>query len=201
VNGRAFVNNASLGLYAVIVRSPDYRDNKLDTTLATIPKVLAPGTNAFDLRFRGSDGRERRAAHVIQVSNNPYRTGLVALGSRARLDTGRLGLITLEVESDGEAARFLSALAAGHPERFPGFDAWSAATFEVSSGGPIDVALDGELLAIDPPMRFATRPGVLRVRLPPDAIGSSPAARALGARTASVALWRTALGRPTGVVP
>ena len=42
VNGRVFVNNVSLGVYAAIVRSPEYRDAKLDTTLSTLPTVLGP---------------------------------------------------------------------------------------------------------------------------------------------------------------
>jgi hypothetical protein len=42
VNGHVFVNNVSLGLYAAIVRSPEYRDAKVDTTLATLPQVLGP---------------------------------------------------------------------------------------------------------------------------------------------------------------
>ena len=56
VNGYVFVNNVSLGLYAAIVRSPEYRDAKVDTTLATLPKVLGPNTEPFDLRFTGPDG-------------------------------------------------------------------------------------------------------------------------------------------------
>jgi diacylglycerol kinase family enzyme len=195
VNGRVFVNNASLGLYAVIVRSPEYRDNKVDTTLATLPTVFAPGTDSFDLRYRGPSGEEHRGAHVIQVSNNAYRTGLAAAGSRPRLDDGLLGVIALEVRSDGDVARFLSALATGHPERFRGFAAWSTPAFEVDSGDRVDVGLDGEMLAMEPPLRFAIRPDALRVRLPPHAIGASPGARALDPRGAARSLWRVALGR------
>ena len=42
VNGKVFVNNVSLGLYAAIVRSPEYRDAKVDTTLATLPRSSGP---------------------------------------------------------------------------------------------------------------------------------------------------------------
>jgi diacylglycerol kinase family enzyme len=201
VNDRVFVNNVSLGLYAAIVRSPDYRDNKVDTTLATLPKVLAPGTKPFDLLFSGPDGEEHRGAHVVQISNNPYGGTLLAMGSRPRLDTGLLGVITLAIESDRQAAGFLSALATGHPERFEGFAAWSTPAFEVRSDGPVDVGLDGEILAMDAPLRFKVRPGVLRVRLPRGAIGYSPAARVLDLRTAARSLWRTALGKPTSILP
>jgi diacylglycerol kinase family enzyme len=196
VNGRVFVNNVSLGLYAAIVRSPAYRDSKVDTTLATIPEALAPGAAPFDLRYRGPDGAERQGAHLIQVSNNPYGSTLATMGSRPRLDTGRLGIVALRIDDDRAAAAFLAALGAGHPERFRGLVAWASPTFEVSSGAPIDVGLDGETLEMDPPLSFSIRPDPLRVRLPPHAIGYSPAARAMGLRSEMTNLWRTATGRP-----
>jgi len=37
VNGRTFVNNASLGLYAKIVQSPEYRDAKQETAAQMLP--------------------------------------------------------------------------------------------------------------------------------------------------------------------
>ena len=78
VNGKVFVNDVSLGLYAAIVRSPEYRDAKVDTTLATLPRVLGPNTKPFDLRFDAPDGHHD-GAHVIQVSNNPYGDTVAAL--------------------------------------------------------------------------------------------------------------------------
>ena len=54
VNGRIFVNNVSLGLYAAIVRSPAYRDAKVDTTLATLPRCSPPIPNRSTC---GSPGR------------------------------------------------------------------------------------------------------------------------------------------------
>jgi hypothetical protein len=45
VNGRVFVTNVSLGLYAAIVRSPEYRDAKVDTTLSALPSALGPGSS------------------------------------------------------------------------------------------------------------------------------------------------------------
>ena len=40
------------------------------------------------------------------------------------------------------------------------------ADFEVRSTAPVPVGLDGEALILDPPLRFASLPGALRVRLP-----------------------------------
>jgi diacylglycerol kinase family enzyme len=197
VNGHVFVNNVSLGLYAAIVRSPEYRDAKVDTTMSTLPKVLGPNTEPFDLRFTGPDGREHRGAHVIQISNNPYGTTAGGAGSRPRLDTGRLGVISLVIGAKGGSAAFLAASALSHPERYDGFDSWSTPSFEVTSGGPIDVGLDGETQVMDPPLRFSIRPDPVRVRLPRHALGYSPAALSIGWRQGIRELWGIVLGRPS----
>ena len=195
VNGHVFVNNVSLGLYAAIVRSPEYRDAKVDTTLATLPRVLGPDGQPFDLRFTGPDGTVHDGAHVIQISNNPYSETVAGRGSRPELDTRRLGIISLVIGPAGGAAAFLAALATGHPERFGGYHAWSAPTFEVTSDGLIDVGLDGETQVLDPPLRFSIRPEQVRVRLPRHAPGYSPAARSLGWRENLRELWGIVLGR------
>ncbi len=195
LNGHVFVNNVSLGLYASIVQSPEYRDNKRDTTLATLPQVLGPDSEPFDLRFTGPDGVEHRGAHVIQVSNNPYGETMAARTGRPRLDTHQLGVVSLVLDTGGAAAAFLAALATGHPERFEGFDQWSCPTFTVASDGPVEIGLDGEAMTMDPPLEFTIRPVPVRVRLPQHAFGYSPAARSLGWRGSAAGLWGVLLGR------
>ena len=199
VNGHVFVNNVSVGLYAAIVRSPEYRDAKVDTTLATLPTVLGPQTEPFDLRFIGPDGVEHRGAHVIQVSNNPYGATAGALGSRPRLDTGRLGVVALVLAKPGGAAAFLAALATGHPDRYEGLTSWATPTFEITSGAPIEMGLDGETEVMESPLRFSIRSSPVRVRLPKHAIGYSPAARSLGWKESWKRLWAVALGHPTPI--
>jgi diacylglycerol kinase family enzyme len=195
VNGHVFVNNVSLGLYAAIVRSPAYRDAKADTTLATLPQVLGPDTEPFDLRFAGPDGEEHRGAHVIQISNNPYGATAGALGSRPRLDTHTLGVIALVLTKQAGAGSFLAALATGHPDRFKGLTSWATPTFEVTSDEPIEIGLDGETEVMDSPLRFSIRPTPVRVRLPKHAIGYSPAARSIGWKESLRRLWDVVLGR------
>ena len=133
---------------------------------------------------------------MIQISNNPYGTTAGGLTSRPRMDTERLGIITLVLAEKGRggAAAFLAALATGHPDRFEGLTSWTAPTFEVTSGAPIEIGLDGETEVMDAPLRFSIRPSPVRVRLPKHAIGYSPAARSLGWRDASRQLWGVVLG-------
>jgi hypothetical protein len=65
----------------------------------------------------------------------------------------------------------------------------------VRSGGPLEIGLDGEALVLDPPLRFGSLPGALRVRLP-RSVGLPPAARAAALSSDNLgALLRVATGR------
>ena len=72
VNGRVFLNNASLGIYGEAVRSPSYRDAKLRTLLQTAGEVVGPNTAATALRLIDDLDREHRNFALVLVSNNPY---------------------------------------------------------------------------------------------------------------------------------
>ncbi len=195
VNGRIFVNNASLGLYAEIVASDSYRDAKLRTTLDALPDLLGDNADALDLHFVDDLGEVHHTADVVLVSNNPYvLDSLGGVGTRARMDTGELGVVSLTITSATDARRFLALETAGQVRRFPGWQEWSTPRFEITSGGPVQVGLDGEALSMDAPVVFEILPAALTVLLPPQAPGRSPAARKMSANTPQE-LWNLALGR------
>jgi diacylglycerol kinase family enzyme len=178
VNGRTFVNNASLGLYAEVVQSPQYRDAKLKTAAAILPDLIGPDATPLDLRYTGPDGQEHQTAHLILVSNNPYQLAHAGgRGTRAQIDGGVLGIVALMIANADEARRFVALEAAGQVGLFPGWVEWSAPRFEVASGTRLQLGVDGEALVMDSPLVFASRPGALRVRLPRHALQVSPAAR------------------------
>jgi diacylglycerol kinase family enzyme len=195
VNGRVFVNNASMGLYAEIVASEAYRDAKLQTALDTLPDLLGADTGSANLRFVDGEGNVRDRADVVLVSNNPYvLDSLGGVGTRERMDTGTLGMVAVTVRSAVEARRFLALEAAGKVSRFAGWQQWAAPRFRVDSEGPVPIGVDGEALTMDPPIVFEIHPAALTVLLPPDAPGRSPAARRVTRNTARE-LWQVALGR------
>ena len=203
VGGRVFVNNATLGLYAKIVQSPAYRNRKMGTALELLPELLGPHAAPFDLRFVGPDGSEHHSAHLILVSNNRYELGHPeGFGSRRRLDTGTLGIVAARLESPGEAARSARLRSSGRIRRPAGWAEWTDTSFEVRAGAPVEVGVDGEAVLLDPPIRFRILPGVLRVRIPPQAPGYSPAAAVPTPGWATLtALWQTATGRPVAIEP
>jgi diacylglycerol kinase family enzyme len=162
VNGRVFVNNVSLGVYAEAVQSDGYRDAKLRTIADTVPMVLGPDGHALDLRWTGADGLEHGTGAVVLVSNDPYRLGRVlASGTRPRLDAGVLGITVAASAAESNERRV---------------EAWSAATFEIRSNGPLAAGIDGEAATLDPPLRFRSRPQALRVLIAPQHPGASPSA-------------------------
>ena len=73
---------------------------------------------------------------------------------------------------------------------------WSEESFEVACETPVPAGIDGEAVVLDPPLRFETIPGALRVRIAPHHPGASPSAlMPESAREAIVALFRVAFGR------
>ena len=196
VNDRVFVNNASLGVYAKVVQSDAYRDAKLETWTGMLPDLLGPDAEPIDLEFTVPDGSRCDDAPLVLVSNNPYRVASFAgAGTRARIDTGLLGVLAARVRSAADVSKLVALELVGQAGRFPGLLAWLTKEFEVRSTGPVEVGLDGEALVLDPPLRFASLPGALRVRLP-SGVGLPPAARAAALTVDNLgALLRVAAGR------
>ena len=197
VNSRIFVNNVSLGVYAEIVQSDAYRDDKLGTMEQMLPELLGPRAETFDLRFIGPGGIEQRSAQMLLVSNNPYVLDrLAGAGSRPRLDSGLLGIVAVQIAGATQAAELVSLDALGQVRRFGGWSEWTADEFEVGSASGVAIGIDGEAVVLEPPLRFTISPSALRVRLPPTAPGLSPAALDPGISGSSLReLWRIATAR------
>ena len=197
VNGRVFVNNASMGLYAKIVQSPAYRDAKMKTAADMLPDMIGPDARPFDLRYLGPGGVEYPTAHLLLVSNNPYELNhLGGRGTRARLDLGTLGVVAARIDGPKEAVTFVGLEATGRIRSFGGWLEWDAPRFRVDSAGPIEIGIDGEALLMDPPLVFESLPGALRVRIPTHAPGSAPAATAVQLTGSTIGdLILTAAGR------
>jgi diacylglycerol kinase family enzyme len=167
VNGRVFVNNVSLGLYADAVQKPGYREAKLRTILDTVPEMLGPEGTGLDLVWRGPGGHEHRSGAAVLVSNNRYRLGrAVGSGTRPRIDDGLLGITVASAPTGSGQGRLVQ-----RPWR-----EWSAPEFEVQADHPVPAGIDGEAVTLEPPLRFRIRPGVLRVRIARQHPGASPSA-------------------------
>jgi diacylglycerol kinase family enzyme len=170
VNGRTFVNNVSFGVYAEIVQEPGYREAKLGTAAERLPDLLDAEAAPLGVGFLGPDGKRLETVQMLLVSNNPYVLDRFAgFGERPRLDTGCLGIVAVEISGATDAAEFVSLRALRQLSRFHGWNAWSAPSLLVDAGRLVAAAIDGEAVALEPPIELVAMPGALRVLLAPDA--------------------------------
>ncbi len=163
VNGRVFVNNVSLGIYALAVSQEGYREAKLRTLLDTLADTLGPEGEPRQLRWSADQEPPQTSEALVLVSNNPYRLGpTLGSGTRPRLDTGLLGLVDFAPPAAGERP------SAGRYREL------TARELTVEAAEPIATGIDGEAITLEPPLRFRVRPGALRVRIAPQHPGASP---------------------------
>lgn len=185
VNGRVFVNNVSLGVYAEAVSQERYRAAKMQTLVDTLASALGPEGDAAELRWADGDGAAQASTALILISNNVYRLGpTIGSGTRPRLDAGVLGVVDFHpptATTGPQTARYREL---------------ALAELEVDADGPIPLGVDGESLTLEPPLRFRIRPKSLRVRISHRHPGASPSADVpRGALSAARALFRIALAR------
>ncbi len=168
VNGRLFVNNVSLGVYATIVHEEGYREAKVQTTTTLLPELLGRTDEPFDLQFTSPDGREVDGAFLVQVSNNPYVLGpSLDLSRRRRLDTGRLGVVAVSASNGAEAAAAVTESMVGRGATARHVFTFTCPTFEVRArSGVIYAGVDGEALELQAPLEFAIHARGLRMLVP-----------------------------------
>jgi len=145
-NGRLFLNNVSLGVYARLVhRREHHRRRRAVLARLRAFALLAQQPGPLGLRING----EPISARVVLVANNAYKLDLFSLGERERLDEG-----LLHVYSAG-------GLLPGDWEERTG------ERFEIDAGaGWLRAAIDGEPERLDTPIEFTIEPHALCVLVP-----------------------------------
>lgn len=147
VDGRVFVNNVSLGVYARLVHRRE-RHRRRRETLARLRAltILARNPRPASVVVDG----EIVEARVVLVANNAYETGLLSPGERVRLDEGELHLYTTRrILSDGWEDRSGTRFVIDAPQH------------------RIRAAIDGEPAVLETPVEFWIEPRALRVLVPP----------------------------------
>lgn len=168
VNDRLFVNNVSLGVYATIVQSEEYRDAKVDVTRSKLTELLGTQAEPFDLQYTTDDGDVVEGAFLVMVSNNPYVLGVKRdVSQRREMDSGRLGIFAVSTRTGAQAARLVALTALGLRSVSRHWHEFTAPSFEVRSrSGSVYLGVDGEALEAQTPLRFKSHPGGLRMVVP-----------------------------------
>lgn len=173
VNGRAFINNASIGFYPDMVeRREAMQARGLPKWIANFPaagQVLGRARHhRLYLRLKGLEQAMRTP--MLFVGNNRYALELGQVGKRQALDDGKLSLYA--VERGGPPKLVWMALRTILGRADPGRDFAALAeteSFEVEAHqGSLRIALDGEVMRLTSPLRFEVQPRALTViALPP----------------------------------
>jgi len=171
VNGRIFINNASVGLYPMIVRRREKQQRRLGrgkwrSMLWAIHTVLR--SHPFlDLTLSLDGVQQRRRTPFVFVGNNVYQMEGFMIGLRERIDAGTLSLYTSHRRGRlGLLTLVLRALF-GRLMQAHDFEAASVSELRIDSRHTrLLVATDGEVDAFDLPLVFRIRPRALRVLVP-----------------------------------
>jgi diacylglycerol kinase family enzyme len=171
VNGRVFVNNSSVGLYPAMVHRRAKQQRRLgrgkwQAMLWAAHTVLR--THSFMHLALELDGKTfARRTPLVFIGNNVYEMQGFDIGRRARLDAGVLSVYV--THRGGRFALLELALRAllGQLDQSRDFENATASELRIESRHKrLLVATDGEVAALDLPLRYRIRPRALRVMAP-----------------------------------
>jgi len=171
VNGRCFINNASLGLYPGMVKERDRQQRRLRRSKrhamvwATLAVLQRPPI--LDLRL-DLDGEvhDYRAPYVF-IGNNAYRMEGFDIGTRERVDEGCLSVYTTRAGTTGELVMLALRALFGRLRQAEDFFESHASSLRVVSRKPrLLVATDGEVTPMKTPLEFRIVPRALEVIVP-----------------------------------
>jgi diacylglycerol kinase family enzyme len=171
VNGRFFVNNSSLGLYPTVVREREHEQRLgrskwaalLWATLAALRRHPS-----FSIRLVSDDGKTvTRRTPLVFIGNNRYEMRGLKIGSRPSLETGKLAVYVLHREGALSLLRMGIEAVIGELRDGVDFDFHLTDSVRIEVRRPrIEVARDGEVSTLVPPLTYRTHPRALRVLVP-----------------------------------
>ncbi|MGY3266279.1 diacylglycerol/lipid kinase family protein [Lysobacter sp. HA35] len=171
VNGKLFLNNSSLGLYAQMVAHRDQIQSRRHlgkwSALVQASWHALRRPQAFSVVLH-ADGEElRRYTPFVFVGNNDYVVQGPHAGERACLDDGVLSVYVLRPHTTwGLIGLALRALIGQVSDRRD-MDAIATTSLVVESGKhSVRLARDGEVEMTDSPVRFRVMPRALKVLAP-----------------------------------
>ena len=170
INGRLFINNVSLGVYAEMVGDPGYRQDKLGVAKTKLQAALSDRELRRALRITPPEGAPLEGVLAVVVSNNPHEFArLDRLGHRHRLDTGKLQISVLDASTLAELVERLLAGTSlpGAIEIRPALRHWMSERLEMGVlGERARAGVDGEPITFEAPLRLSVEPGALHVLVP-----------------------------------
>ena len=177
VNGRPFINNASIGIYPDIVLEREAlraRGLRKWTAFAVATTTVLRRFHGVLVRVSSEASTETFRTPFLFIGNNEYQLEGISAGTRRRLDGGKLHVYVAPRTRARDLPILATAALIGGAARNPSLRAFATASLDVGTPGRrhLHVALDGEVMHMAPPLRFRIRERALEV------VGREPGAAA-----------------------
>jgi diacylglycerol kinase family enzyme len=171
VNGRTFVNNASIGLYPdIVVERERLRQlgHRKWMAFAIASARIIRRYRGLVVRLAAGDTTERARTAFLFVGNNEYQVDGLSLGAREQLDGGQLFAYFAPRVHTRELPKLFALALAGRARERQALESIAATELHADTPGRrrLRVAVDGEVTVMRLPLHFQARPGSLRVIVP-----------------------------------
>lgn len=171
VNGHLFLNNSSLGLYPNLVRDRERQQKRLGRgkwpafAWAAVGVLHRYPFLTVYITLNGQTDCHRTP--FVFIGNNEYQMEGFNIGQRATLTSGMLSMYTAQRPGRWGLLRFGLRALAGHLRQEKDFRAVLAKEIVIETHHRhVRVAMDGEVLVLNTPLKYRTIAGALRVIVP-----------------------------------
>lgn len=170
VNGRPFLNVASIGLSVQVAKRQDAQRKQQWRVLSYILTTIEVLGDAD--RFHAvidCDGEKTEVdAYQIAVGNGVHYGGGMTVSPEAAIDDGVLDVYAIETRSIAELVRLAPALRAGTHGRHPNVTVFRTPKLRIETSKPMPVNTDGEVNT-ETPAEFVVERKALEIYAPPAA--------------------------------
>jgi diacylglycerol kinase family enzyme len=186
VNGRVFLNNSSLGVYPAVVRLRErFQASGLGKWIAALWAGLTVlRRNPFMAVRITAEGETRiRRTPFVLVGNNQYRMIGLKAGSRESLVGEQLAVYIVNADRRIGLLSLAWQVIWKGPEEVEELDLLTVESTTIETRRRrLQVALDGEVIALESPLEYRIKPAHLRVCVP----AATSACHPLPARPSSI---------------
>ena len=173
INDHIYLNNASLGLYPLFIQKRELYNRRLGRF------ALNAYTSGLDVLIR--DRKELKLEIEVDGRQYPVKTPLIFFGNN-QLQLAEMNLRIAEAAEKGKVAgivvaksdkrtlfKILWQLIKGNLDKAPDVYSFSGDEVEVhSKRKKLTVALDGEIVEMQPPLKISVRKNALKILVPHD---------------------------------
>ena len=171
VNGEAFINNSSIGIYPYIVIDRERRraHHKLAKWMAMVPALFRVLKHfpRRQLALSAEGWTRPYRTPCLLIGNNQYGMEFFELGRRHNLDRGEISVYVVKQRRPFGFFWMICRMVLGKVSQARDIESFRLKELQVRSNtSRLPVALDGEVEMMHPPLHYRTRPGALRVIVP-----------------------------------